>query len=541
MNAICSGKFGDIVQILPILYHEFKKTGEIQTVITSEKYGELFSACSYVNKVLSPEKWGSLSETIKWSKERYEEVKILQCHGDKFPFDQTQKSFQQEVYLRAGLLHEWDKLELVFDQRDEKRERTLISANIPRGKGQGRPFAKYILLGDVSESSPFDKIEELATLLQVNFGQEYRIIRLSIIKADKIYDLLGLYDKAAALVTIETVHVHLSQASKVPTFVLAIDGWRGSAFRKKFGFYMNYSEWSERSGELIEAIKNNLVKKEPMKVIQFQTAQNNGYNLSMIDFQGKRYFTYRYHFGGWKTRLAITGSDGNDLELMVDPLIEQFSREDLRLFILEGKLHGAYTVSNANGNEFMCYMAYGEITKDESGYKISHIQIKRQGNDFTGTTKNWTPFVIENRLYLIYGISGTNQIVLEIHGNQVLAEHSSPAPQWGYGQIRGGAVIARGDTLLRFFHSRQQYANKSFRYFVGAAIMEGRAPFKTLAISKIPILRGDGEFFPNCKHWKNNVSIAYGSIQEGDKILLSIGKNDCRCLVYELQESDLNL
>lgn len=248
---ICTSKFGDICNALPIIYHEFKKTGEVQTVVTSEKYGELFPACSYINTVLSPTKWSDLHETIKWSKERYEEVKILQCHGDRFPFEQTQRSFQQEVYLRNGLLDQWDKLELIFDNRDEKREQELISKTVPRAKLRGRPFEKFILLGDAGESAPFPQIEELYSMLQSGFGETHKIIRLSCVKAEKIYDLIGLYDRAACLVTIDTVHLHLAKASRVPIVALARDGWVGASPSKYFKLYTNYSQWDKLKEKII--------------------------------------------------------------------------------------------------------------------------------------------------------------------------------------------------------------------------------------------------------------------------------------------------
>lgn len=219
-------------------------------------------------------KWGDLHSAIKWSKSRYEEVKILQCHGERFPFEQTQRSFQQEVYLRAGIIDQWDKLELVFDNRDEQRERKLISETVPKdienlicvertGK-RGRPrkehikiegcFSKYILLGDAGESAPFPQIEELCSMLQSSFGETHKIIRLSCVKADKIYDLIGLYDRATCLVTIDTVHLHLAKASKVPIVALARDGWVGASPSKHFKLYANYSQWDKLKEKIIGTV-----------------------------------------------------------------------------------------------------------------------------------------------------------------------------------------------------------------------------------------------------------------------------------------------
>lgn len=260
MNWIITSKLGDICNALPIIHYEFKKSGEIQTVVTSDRYVDVFHGCSYIHAASYRLSWGDLSGAIKWAKERYEEVKILQCHGDRFPFEQTQKSFQQEVYLRAGLLDQWDKLELVFDKRDENREKELVSKTVPRSKLRGRPFEKFLLVGDAGESAPFTQIEELCSMLQSNFGETHKIIRLSTVKAEKIYDLIGIYDRAACLVTIDTVHLHLAKASKVPIIALARDGWVGASSSKHFMMYAKYSQWDAIKEKLIGAVGAAITK-----------------------------------------------------------------------------------------------------------------------------------------------------------------------------------------------------------------------------------------------------------------------------------------
>lgn len=260
MNWIITSKLGDICNALPIIHYEFKEASEVQTVITSEKYAQIFDGCSYCKPILFYGAWGDLQEAIKFSKGNFDYASLLQCHGNKFPFEQTQKSFQQEVYLRAGLIDQWDKLELVFDQRDESREKELVSKIVPRAKLRGRPFEKFILVGDAGESAPFAQIEELCSMLQSNFGETHKIIRLSSVKAEKIYDLIGLYDRAACLVTIDTVHLHLAKASKVPIIALARDGWVGASSSKHFMMYAKYSQWDAIKEKLIGAVGAAITK-----------------------------------------------------------------------------------------------------------------------------------------------------------------------------------------------------------------------------------------------------------------------------------------
>lgn len=531
---VALSKFGDVIQSLAIIEREYKKTGKKPAVITSEKYSEVFEGCSFVGKVIIYKgKWSDLHGAIKFAKSMFNDVEILQCHGENFPFQQTKPSFQHEVYDRAGLLGEWPNLRPTFDQRDSKREEALIA-------GHGLNEGKFILLADHGESSQFPQIEELKLMLNMKFGQDYKIVPLSKIKAHRIYDLLGIYERAVALVTTETVHTHLAWATNVPMFVLSANGWRGSAFRKDFAFYLKYADWERRKLDLIAAIEKFLNKSPLMKITTFETICPHGYNISSVIYEGNPVYTYRYHSGNWKTNLMIC-ANGKQLPLQVDEIIKNYSAEDARIWTLDGKLFGIYTVAAEVQGHWKCYQAYGEITHADDEWHIGHIQIKYAGNDFTGTNKNFVPFVVDGKAHLIYGIRGTEQIVLSLDYHEIRGTHISVAPKWPYGEIRGGIVLARGDTLLRFFHSRKDYPDRSICYFVGAAIMEAKPPFRTLSVCKAPVLQGDDEFVAGCKHWKGRVVFPLGAIQTDDKILLSYGHNDCGCRIVELSEGDLNL
>ena len=535
---VALSKFGDIIQALPIIKHEFEKTGKKPHVITSEKFSSIFEGCSYIGKVLiSPGQWGDLHGAVRFGKSKYSDVVILQCHGENFPFKHTKPSFQHEVYDRVGLLNYWATMKPDFDRRNFGREKALLDGYQLTGQ-------KYILVADHSESSQFKEIEELKVMLATKFGSEYRLVMLSSIKAEKIFDLLGVYENAVALVSTESVHTHLAWATNVPMFVLAANGWRGSAMRNGFKFYIKYADWEYRKNDLIESLDKFLKNEKPDKSgwpFHFQTEKQFGYNLSSFNFDGTDIYTYRYHFGGWKTKLQIS-IGGKEFPLQVDPKIENHSIEDCRLFQFNGKLHGVYTVAAEINGLWKCYQAYGEITHgDDAQWYIGHIQIKYPGNDFSGTSKNWCPFVHNGDLHFIYGARGGSQVVLQVDHDRVHLAHNSPAPQWRHGEIRGGIVLHRAHSLLRFFHSRQDNPDQSFRYYVGCAEMEAKPPFKTLKVCTEPVLIGDDEYTPGCRHWKGNVVFALGAIQREKHIMLSYGHNDCGSRLMKLTEEDLHL
>jgi predicted GH43/DUF377 family glycosyl hydrolase len=264
-----------------------------------------------------------------------------------------------------------------------------------------------------------------------------------------------------------------------------------------------------------------------------------GYNLSVSDLGVG---IYRHHDrNDWRTSLAIVLKSGETHPLHVADSIKDYSIEDARAFVLNGKPHASYTVGNAIHGLFSSYVAYGEITEKDGVWSIGHIQPKLNGNNFTKMQKYWCPFVNDGKVYFIYGNENENQIVLQMDGEKVQTEHKSPAPKWSNGPIRGGCVMPHGEHLLRFFHSRADYSKTDFRYFVGASLMEGKPPFTTISVGKGSIIYGNECFTPDCSHWKKNVAFPLGVYKEGDRFMLTVGINDCQCAIVELAEKQLRL
>ena len=99
-----------------------------------------------------------MKEAIRFGKQRFDSVTTLQCHCRDFQIQHRTPSFQLDQWLRAGCVEQFGKLPLVFDNRSQLQERILRDNTVKRGE-------KFILIADHSESSPFDKIDELVEVL----------------------------------------------------------------------------------------------------------------------------------------------------------------------------------------------------------------------------------------------------------------------------------------------------------------------------------------------------------------------------------------
>ena len=83
------------------------------------------------------------------------------------------------------------------------------------------------------------------------------------------------------------------------------------------------------------------------------------------------------------------------------------------------------------------------------------------------------------------------------------------------------------------------------RYYVGAAIMEAVPPFKTLQISKEPLLRGSIEDDLKAQErlqwgkFKGRVVFPCGAMAADEGWILSLGINDASCCLVRIKDLKL--
>ena len=517
------GKAGDILSILPLIHDEFTWTKSPVSLMVAKDYASLVSGLDYVNPVIFDGTPSQFKSAYEIARKKFRFVAVPQMHGD-VQFANHGTSVFLDMWKRVGMLHKWDTLPLILprNQTVEKTSRTIFYA-------------------DHSQSSPFFYREELYKLIQESFP-EHNIIRASSMRLKNILDFLPFMDAAELIVSVDTAFLHLSLACNVPVVAMVADKpshWHGSPWSKRFAIHCRYSEYPTRVIEITSAMNqavNNFGVNHP-KVVK--TGFTAGYNATMV---GVDKFVYRHHVDGWKTKLAI--QDGDTAEMIsMPPDCFDFSIEDPRAFSLNGKKHLAYTCSREIDGKWFSIQAYGPM----DGARVTkHIVPKYTGNDFSRMEKNWCPFEHDGKLFFIFGnlIKTMEQLVIQVDGENVVKEFKSPAPQWHWGGIRGGAIVQYKGQLVRFFHSRTGKGHKhyEFRYHIGASVMEMEPPFKTVMVSSFPILSGNEKpSLDGCKQWKPNCALPYGASVSGDTFTISGGLNDCEVFKMDLKWKDLNL
>lgn len=451
------------------------------------------------------------------------------------------KSFITYMWNLCGELTSWGTLPLELPNRDKKREMALYRQYNPRDK-------PCILMGLHGLSSPFHHRKELLHLIKDHFTQ-FQIIDLSTVNAHRIYDLLGLYDRASCLVTIDTAHLHLSPASKVPVIALAQDKpmWKGSPMGPNVRLHVRYSDFNARKLEILNSVHMSVYRKAPPLPEPIDGIPMGAYNPSAIPYDGGFLVMYRFHpERNLRTRLgAVLLNKDWKIErmLQVHPPkpTATFSNEDPRLFIYNNEPWVSFTAARPKGRQPKCAVFYGRITMGVHGLQIVDVQQPRIGfNDMDHMEKNWVFFEHHGRLMCNYN----HEVVYEVKDGARINTMEHDPYKWPWGDVHGGTVPIHHSSghLLRFFHSR--FINKrrviAHRYHIGAMLIDNRT-FNPVAISEHPIISGDERMYPGIFHYKPNVVFPASAHEHGDGYRLAVGVNDCMCATLDLKEEDLCL
>lgn len=279
---ICLGRSGDIMSLLPLLKSE-SDSGHRPTLMVSRPFAGLLEGVNYVDPHIFDGDWLALDEAIASARKVTDRIECLQVTGSTdsvkrntyLPHKQDQAmtdSFQKEPYRLAGKMDVWAKqATLVFDRRNHERELALRDAHgflgpVPKRGRKPKPV-KTILVSLGGSSSPFPHKNTLMRMLQSEFREGYRILDLSEVKAQYLFDLIGLYESAHCLVASDSAPLHLAQACpNLPVVALTQDKpslWHGAVIRANHIAYCRYGDFANRAPELLDAIHQIAPKPNP--------------------------------------------------------------------------------------------------------------------------------------------------------------------------------------------------------------------------------------------------------------------------------------
>lgn len=247
------GRYGDIINILPLARDVFLKTGKKPVIAISKGFDDVVDGVSYADAMPLDLKTVDVLPAIDISKSRFQNVIVSQIFGMGYDPGKKTDAYNMESWRLAGYLDRWadPELKLVFDRRDIKRERNLIERIWPNSE-------KPVVLLNVSSghSSPFEGWGEFQKRLLDRWQDQVSFIDVGQLKCERIYDLVGLMELADLLVTIDTATIHLAGATTIPVVALLsyAGGWRMTAPRCRCVASCRSDKWKENWDRINEAI-----------------------------------------------------------------------------------------------------------------------------------------------------------------------------------------------------------------------------------------------------------------------------------------------
>jgi hypothetical protein len=213
---ILLGRAGDCLNVLPAAYALSRKIGRVNWLVGKDYQGTL-EGCSYVNAV----RWEGGQDSLP---------EALRTYGNAGPIcfqawlnpdsRRLTDSYALEQWRLGGMLSEFGSWPLIMDRQNEARA-NMLRDRVLSNYRRDRPLIIACVDG---VSSPFVKGPTLLAMLR---GLDADVVDLRDVRAERVPDLVALFNAADLLVPIDTMPLHLARASSVPTFCLLNDDWNG--------------------------------------------------------------------------------------------------------------------------------------------------------------------------------------------------------------------------------------------------------------------------------------------------------------------------
>lgn len=250
------GRAGDIFNSLPLAEQMFRQTGERPLYMVAKAFAGILDGVSYVEPVIYDGPFEELIMATFQARQLTTNIRVGQIYGKGLCNRETCTSFTRESWASAGAWAPWGSFPLTIDRRDADREAQLIRrCNLD-------PSKKLVLLALDGISSPFPYGRQVREHLERELPAGFQVLDMTPIKVNRLYDLLGLYDRAHCLVTIDTGTLHLAHATPELPVVSLINpypsDWHASAWRPSHVARIFYSEVPAAilAGKILERVMN---------------------------------------------------------------------------------------------------------------------------------------------------------------------------------------------------------------------------------------------------------------------------------------------
>jgi len=352
------GRYGDIINILPIAKDIAEKIGKPVPIVCNNEYADILDGVSYA--VAEPVRRADTVDDL------LKEPGVLNAYATH-PASLRRIPYNLQAWEQVGYADRFHELLPVFDRRCRIREIALVESLVTFEK----PVMVVCLYG-LSSVMVENIRNTVKKLIHESFSSQFQIVELNS-KAHRPYDLLGLLDVASVVLTIDTMLLHLATASNVPVVAFLSNHppifWRASAVKGNVVYSTSYSDTIANWPLVVSAVemhkRDPVVPRNPIyHVVPTVEAKN--------EDAARRYKTAAE---SWRTfheqgAVFLPYHDQNALRL--------FTAGERKLPFLKDALKVALDASGGN-NDIICF-TNADIILTDGFYKA--LQYRMAGNDY---------------------------------------------------------------------------------------------------------------------------------------------------------------
>lgn len=217
------GRYGDIINLLPVLRDVFAKTGKKPALVCSAMFADLFEGVSYVDPIPLNVSFDDIQPALREARKQFRNVTVSQVHASGWTPGRTTSAYNMESWRLCGYLDRWadPSMRPVFDRRCYTRERAAIDRFMP-------VTAKPIVLlnARAGHSSPFTDWEAFQRTITEAWSSQVEFVDIGDLRTGRIFDLVGMMELADGIISIDTATLHLAACAEIPVIAL-LSGNRG--------------------------------------------------------------------------------------------------------------------------------------------------------------------------------------------------------------------------------------------------------------------------------------------------------------------------
>jgi predicted GH43/DUF377 family glycosyl hydrolase len=584
------GKFGDLICILPALQRMAQVNGEPVKVVVGDKYKSILDGVSYVDPMPLALEWpketpkareqavkefGSAIVPQFWTVPQINDIPRgnfpLEIGNQRWSIDEKKwPNYMSAMWQRLGFTDaDMRRMPLVFDRRSPERESMLKARYI-------HPTLPTLLVNFTSASSPFGYEPEIMRGLPRG---AFSVVNLAEIKAERLYDLLGLFDAAAGMLTCATSTLHLAAASKIPYIAFTEDHWSRAVPKGNCKLNLPYSQTTQFLDRIANIVMGWAKPVAPPKPIIFDETnapsitKQTPWECALFNFSKSQYpvrpGTDYFNCGlveksdgdwllvrrsQWQHNMAfgmnsliafrLMGETPTEGRPIVFPRAQKGEHfEDPRVF-----MHGEKMFISATNFIWSSVFpkAHQILAVADTDWKIKsvyHPIVGKNGYRFeanSGSEKNWIWFFHEDQLHLIYMLHPHCVVRFDDQWRVTqIYETECPQINWPWGGPRGGTPpILVGNEYWSFFHSSVDWCEHgSRRYHMGAYAFECNPPFRITRFVRKPLL--NGSIHDPWSKGKPLVVFPCGAIFRHGEWFVTLGVNDLVCGWIKIPHDDL--